>query len=500
MKSSDDLFSLVTSLTSAEKRYFKVFSSMHVIGERNNYVRLFDAINKMEEYDEDSLREQFRGEKFVEHLSSEKVHLSRLILRSLRAYRDGNTIARQLATQIEEAEILTEKHLFSQAVKILRKVEKTAWEYEEFPILLRLLNLSRLHIHDMQSTQAQERIREVVEKTDDVLRRLHNQMEFQNLYDLVFALARRNLTDSDQAAAADIFANPLLEHEDRALSFEARLRFNSILAIRCQMQGDYDGNFACRKRIIELWKEHSHRLKEEPLRFIRASSNFVNSCIHLKRYEELPAVIASLRSLGSAVPHAELEPGQNIYYLELLYSLNTGQLERGVALAPEIARWLDIHANKTNRARLLALYYNLAVIHFLAERYEQALDWLYRIFNDTKTDSRQDIQCFIRLLLPVVHFELEHYDLLESRYRAAHYYLTQRQKCGAVEKAVLDFLKRLPSHSSDVEFVHSCSDLRDTLQQLTASDPQTARTLGIQELSYWLESKISGRPMAEMVR
>ncbi len=498
MKSSDDLFSLVTSLTSAEKRYFKVFSSMHVIGERNNYVRLFDAINKMEEYDEESLRDQFRGEKFVEHLSSEKVHLSRLILRSLRAFRDGNTITRQLTTLLEEAEILTEKRLFAQAVKILRKVEKSAWEYEDFSVLLRLLNLSRLHIHDMQSTQVQERIGEVVDKTDEVLKRLHNQMDFQNLYDIVFAYARKNLTDN-YTAVSGIFDNSLLECEDRALSFEARLRFNSIHAIRCQMQGDYDGNFACRKRMIELWKEHPHRLKEEPLRFIRASSNFVNSCIHLKRYDEFPAVIESLRSLANITPHVDTELGQNIYYLELLYSLNTGQLDRGLELAPEIARWLDTHAEKTNRARLIALYYNLAIIHFFAARYANALDWLYRILNDSKTDSRQDIQCFIRLLLPILHFELEHYDIVESKYRTAHYYLTQRQKCGPVEKAVLDFLRKLPGHSSDEEFVQSCAGLQHALEVLKNGDPQAARTLGLQELSYWLESKITGKPMAEMV-
>lgn len=471
---------------------------MHVIGERNNYVRLFDAINKMEEYDEASLREQFRGEKFVEHLSSEKVHLSRLILRSLRAFRDGSTISRQLTTHIEEAEILTEKRLFAQAVKILRKVEKSAWEYEDFPILLRLLNLCRQHIHDMHSTQVQERIREVVEKTDNVLVRLRNQMDFQNLYDTVFASARMNLTDN-YSAVADIFNSPLLEHEDHALSFEARQRFNAVHAIRCQMQGDYPGNFTYRKRIIELWKEHRHRLKEEPLRFIRASSNFVNSCIHLKRYEEFPDVIRDLRSLANATPHIDTELGQNIYYLELLYSLNTGKLEHGLGLAPEIATWIDDHADKINRARLIALYYNLAVIHFLAARYSAALDWLNRILNDSKTDSRQDIQCFIRLLVPIVHFELEHYDLLEGKYRAAHYYLTQRQKCGPVEKLVLDFLKKLPGHASDEEFVQSCTALQSALEHLQADDPQAARTLGLQEMFYWLQSKITGWPMAEMV-
>lgn len=498
MKSSEDIFLLIQSLTSAEKRYFKVFSSMHVIGEQNNYVRLFDAINQMDVYDEERLRTTFRGEKFIEHLSSEKVHLIRLILRSLRTFRDGKTTARQLTTMLEEAEILTEKRLYRQAMKILRKAEKTARLYEDFPILLRILDLYRVHVHDMQSKNVKEQIGWIVAETEETLDRLHNKLYFQNLYDTVFAVARMNLTGGSPDMATELEHHPLLADEQLARSFEAKLRFNTIHAICRQMQGDFHGNFIRRKRILELWNEYPHRVKEEPQKFIRASSNFVNSCLHLKRHGEFPAVIDSLRSLKNSTPHIEAELNQHIYYLELLYCLNTGRLDHGLALAPEIGNWLEDHAGRLNKARELSLYYNLAVIFFVAERYNDALTWLNAIINAGHSDSRKDIQSFSRLLLPVVLYELGNDDILESKYRAAQYYLSQRGDVSDFEQAVLAFLKKLPWMATQTEFLAHCARLQEQMDVLLAH-PQESRTLGLQELWYWLQSKRSGMPLAAVM-
>lgn len=499
MKSSDDVFFLIQSLTSAEKRYFKVFSSMHVIGEQNNYVRLFDAMNQMQEYDEEHVKEVFRGERFIEHLSSEKVHLNRLILRSLRAFRDGKTIGRQLTTMVEEAEILTEKRLYRQALKILRKAERIARQHEDFSMLIKILNLYRTHTHDMQSKNVEAQIGDIVADTNDVLHKLENQVRYQNLYDTVFARARMNLTGGVEDEAIDAETQRLLASEDAALSFEAKLRYNTIHAINQQMKGNFEGSFAYRKRILELWREQPHRIKEEPQRFIRASSNFINSCLHVKHYDDLPDVVENLRSLKNMPPHVETEVTQNIFYIELLYSLNTGHIERGLAITPEVTAWMEEHADKINKARLLALYYNLAIIHFVAEQHADALVWLNAIVNDGQSDSRKDIQQFTRLLLPIVYYELGHDDILENKYRAAQYYLSQRGQTGDFEKAVLDFLRKLPWHNNQREFTSSCTHLREEIEHLQGG-PKGMHILGLQELLYWLESKITGKAMAALFR
>ncbi len=94
MKPSNELFDLIKSLTKSEKRFFKLQSALQS-GDKN-YVRLFDLIDKMSEYDEENVKKTFKGEKFIKHLPSEKNHLYKLILKALRSYYGETSVSSRL--------------------------------------------------------------------------------------------------------------------------------------------------------------------------------------------------------------------------------------------------------------------------------------------------------------------------------------------------------------------------------------------------------------------
>ena len=52
MNKSPALFQLIKSLKQAEKRYFKIFAAKNTKGNDNNYLKLFEAIEKEKIYDE----------------------------------------------------------------------------------------------------------------------------------------------------------------------------------------------------------------------------------------------------------------------------------------------------------------------------------------------------------------------------------------------------------------------------------------------------------------
>jgi hypothetical protein len=53
MKSSDDLFQLVKSLSKSEKRYFKLHAVKEPdAGAKDNYLPLFDGLDKMDVYEQ----------------------------------------------------------------------------------------------------------------------------------------------------------------------------------------------------------------------------------------------------------------------------------------------------------------------------------------------------------------------------------------------------------------------------------------------------------------
>ena len=114
--SSHALFDLISSLTMSEKRYFKLFSSRHVIGESNDYIHLFNAIDKQNVYSEDVLKKA----SYVKNLSQEKNYLYRLVLKSLNAYHSSLNNKSRIFEFLKQVEILFLIYWFKCKVLIWR--------------------------------------------------------------------------------------------------------------------------------------------------------------------------------------------------------------------------------------------------------------------------------------------------------------------------------------------------------------------------------------------
>ena len=138
MKPTHDLFDLVHSLTKSEKRFFKLQSSLQA-GEKN-YVRIFDLLEKMDHYDEEFVKESFKGELFLKHLPSEKNHLFKLILKALRSYHGEASVRSVLKQALKNVDILHKKGLFEECKKELKRAKKLAMSYEFFYYLFEIIS------------------------------------------------------------------------------------------------------------------------------------------------------------------------------------------------------------------------------------------------------------------------------------------------------------------------------------------------------------------------
>jgi hypothetical protein len=129
--SSDQLFRLIKSLTTAEKRYFKIFASRHTIGEKNEYVNLFDAIDKQENYNETKLLKLFSNNTFTHSPAIAKSRLFDIILKSLHAYHGDSSVDVELQRLMHSTEILFKKSLYDECRKILHRAKKMAQKFEK---------------------------------------------------------------------------------------------------------------------------------------------------------------------------------------------------------------------------------------------------------------------------------------------------------------------------------------------------------------------------------
>src|SRR5215218_5679838 len=127
-RGADTLFQLIHSLQKAEKRAFKLYATRNSSNEDLKMIQLFDAIDKMSEYDETTLLKKLQFTK-KEQLANRKAHLYKQILASLRLLETTDNIDIQLREQLDHARILYNKGLYLQSLKVLEKTKEAARFY-----------------------------------------------------------------------------------------------------------------------------------------------------------------------------------------------------------------------------------------------------------------------------------------------------------------------------------------------------------------------------------
>src|ERR1700733_12134075 len=146
---SDILFQLIKSLEKAERRNFKLYIKRSSGNEDLKIIELFDALDKLNEYDEALLLKRLPSIKKPQ-LSNIKGHLYKQLLESLRLLKSTESIDMQLNEQLDFARILYNKGLYQQSLKILEKLKETSKSHYKYNFLTQVIawekKIETLHI------------------------------------------------------------------------------------------------------------------------------------------------------------------------------------------------------------------------------------------------------------------------------------------------------------------------------------------------------------------
>ncbi|MDQ6763665.1 MAG: hypothetical protein M3015_13685, partial [Bacteroidota bacterium] len=146
---SDTLFQLVHSLEKSEKRHFKLYIKRSSSKEDLKIIRLFDALDKLNEYDEKQLL-KILSDITKPQLSNLKTHLYKQLLASLRLLKTTDNIDLKLSEQLDNARLLYNKGLKLQALNILEKAKELAKTNQKMNFLVQVISLEKkietLHI------------------------------------------------------------------------------------------------------------------------------------------------------------------------------------------------------------------------------------------------------------------------------------------------------------------------------------------------------------------
>lgn len=499
--SNKDLFILIKTMSMSEKRNFKIFASRHVIGSENNYVSLFDDIEKQKEYDEDAL---LKDPKYKKHLPTLKTRLYETILKSLDAFHSNSSAANKLNTQIHYAEILFKKGLYEQAEKIISKAKPLALKYECFSQLVDIYNweIKIMSVRSFTNTDSAE-IKSFFEKIYDGLNKTHNYFEYALLSSLFGAeRAKAGIGRPNLKYYKDLFENNLYKSPDKAKSFSAKYHYFFGRGFYYFILNRYDKAYEEVKETVELFNTNPHQIPEFPGLYGMALYNMGVCASQLNKQKE------ALKYLEQAKTNCISHPDSpsNIFYLaaslELGIFIHHGNYKQGLEAAQQITEQLNGNAlsKLQNKAVEVYLYHNIAVTCFMAEKYNEAKKWIYKIINEN-TEMREDLYCAAKILNLIIHYELGNNDLIEYLAKSSYRYLYKKKKLYEFENMVLKFMQvKIQKIKSNKELVSAFSELKQNAEILFNKAPENKNILHYFDFMSWIESKIENKKFSEILK
>lgn len=508
MKKTDHIFYLIKSLKKSEKRHFKLFVSLHVIGEKNNYLKLYDAIEKQcqkesGEYNEDEVRRLLAGERFISNLSELKYYLYKLILKSLTVYHSGINPEFQVNEYIQQVQILFDKGLYSQCELLLQKAKPIAEKYELFSHLLELyhweIELMRLQAYN---NKTERDIENLYSSIFDVLKKYSNVFSYSLMASRIFSKREKagfTRSKTELKKYEEIIHDKLFESEDLALSYRAKYFYHMCYSTYYFINEDLKKLYPQIHKLVHLIESAPHQIQKNPNPYISILNNLIVTETVLKKFDIALDNIQKLRTLSSKSKGTNELAFNIANNLELSVYYLSGRFEEGVKLINSINAIRKKNKTKvTNKQHELLLMHHTAIVYFGAGNYAKANTYINKILNGP-VNSRDDIYCFTKIMHLITHYEMGNDELLPYLIRSTYRLFYKRNRLYKFETVLLNYIKMLNKVSTREQLISLFKKLKTELLLIT-KDPFEKRALNYFDIISWLESKITNKPFSLIVQ
>lgn len=508
MTPSAELFELIKSLTPNEKRYFKLFASKHTIGEANKYVKLFDAIDDQDEYDEEKIKKVFKNDAFVTHLSAKKNYLYNEILDCLLVYNLSQSTENELRKNLMISDSLFKKGLYDHFEKLLKKTKEKAIETESFLIAYevikrerRLLSVRSYHnVSDEDFEQLLHQEKELMEKelNVDAYTKLSGKLSF-------IKFRYGNVRDQQLFAKMKaVIDDPLMQQESNALSRRAKRFFHYMHSIYCMdALNDIGKAYTHTEKLVALIGQSLKLKQEPPENYVITLNNHIVNCVLLKKFDEAVEKARSIRNIAKDF-ECELSPSLEalstiMSYDKEIYALTEkGDFEQGVAQLEEMDSVLKKYETKVSKSSRVSIKYNLASLCYGAGKNKEALKYLNDILNEN-LDANTDIVCFSRILNLVIHLEMENHELISYVYKATYRFLLKRNRVYKAETIFITLLKDLSKELDESKYPGIYKKALAEFEKIK-DDAFEKNVYKYFDFSSWLTSRITRKSFGEVIK
>lgn len=499
---STRLFELIHSLSSSEKRYFKVFATKTSSSTSNKYLLLFNAIEKQKKYEEEALKNLiYNGEAIKSRKFSElKNYLYELILKSLQSFDEKTSVDFKLKSMLNNVRVLAKRSLYTHCKDILNKIKKIAYQYDKFLVMLEVLYWEKqLAYTESNISFLNENLEKINQEEQRLLQIITQERQYWTIFfHLLISLKKDAIARSDDKVSEleRIMQSDWLLEENFPDFHMAQILYHRIYGIYYSSTREYEKYYQRNNELIALIESEPIRLKEDVSMYISVITNQIFSCGMLRKYEEVDSNLKRLRAVKPITHDDKYKIFLHYYLNKMVLCSENGAFQEGVKLIQE---------REKQRLEFKKALFNInysfiySYLYFGAEQYEEALEWLNQLIDYKGKIQRQDLQSVARIVRIIIHYELKNTFFLEYLLRSTYRYLRSRNRLYQFEKRILKFIQRSRNILTRKELKEEFIKLRDDFQKIQ-ENPKEAPMLRYFDFITWLDSKIENRKFAAIIQ
>ncbi len=500
---SDILFQLIHSLEKAEKRSFKLYIKRNSSKEDLKIIQLFDALDKLSEYDEKLLLKKLPSIEKPQ-LANLKTHLYKQILASLRLLKSTENIDLQLNEQLDYARILYNKGLKLQALKILERAKEIARTNHKFSFLTQVISLEKkietLHITRSTLETTSNLTKEAVEVSGHIDR----VAKLSNLALLLYAWYVRDghaRNEEDEVEVKKFFKENLPITKEFETGFYEKLYLYQSYVWYAFIRQDFLMYYRYSQKWIDLFTEQPMMIGVEIGHYIKGMHNLLNAHFDLRNFEKFKLNLEEFEAFA-ATPMSNQHDNFKIHtfiyihYAKLNQHLMMGTFKQGLLLVTTIESKLLEYDLYVDRHRIIVFNYKIATLYFGNKEYGTCIDYLQKIINDP-IGLKNDLQCYARLMHLMAHYELGNMEIIEYLIRSVYRFMAKMKNLTIIEEEMFKFLKR-SFHISPKKMQPEFVAFLATIKQYEKSRFET-RAFAYLDIISWVESKVYNKPMSTII-
>ena len=500
----ESLFILIKSLSKSEKRQFKLFVGRVGSNLDSKFLKLFNLLDKMSNYDE----KYILNKKIVSkrQLSNLKAHLYKQLLVSLKLNPLNQNLRSKIRQELEFASILYNKGLYKQSLKILDKAKSLALKSEDKFIAFEIVELEKLIESQYITRSLSNRSEKLISESNKLIQQNNITSRLSNLsLELYEKLIKAGYAKSDKEfkEITKFFFERMPDLDYDSFGFREKLWHNKAYLWFSLLIQDFLSSYKYAMKWVDMFNDNPEMIKVHPVFYLQGNNYLLESLMLIKHPDKFRKV---LDNLTVNIKKSSFPKNDNLDALYFLYYFNNkinlyfleGEFKQGTQIVESIISKIDLYKDRIDQHHIMVFYYKIACLYFGSEEYEKTIFYLNMIIKNKSLKMREDLLCFTRVLNLVAHYEAGFDFHLDKILKETYKFLLKMNDLHSVQKSMIKFIRSLGNiypHELRKNFKKLYKEIK-----AFEEDPYERRSFLYLDIISWLESKIYDKPIELIIK